>query len=175
MKDKIAEIIAIVGVFIIGLYIGYDLGTPPKKSVSDYELEEEIRAEYYDDGYNAGVYDSYDLVCYILSNNGKDDRYLDEAYLFNDGIFKVLYNKLDEDTAEQIADDMFDYSLDIGILDGDEMFAEHVKELSNEGILKKDYEEESLSNDWYDTALENAKKLDEEQRQKMYEELKNQE
>lgn len=28
---------------------------------------------------------------------------------------------------------------------------------------------------WYDTALENAKKLDEEQRQKMYEELKNQE
>ena len=100
---------------------------------------------------------------------------MDEAYLFNDGIFKVLYNKLDEDTAEQIADDMFDYSLDIGILDGDEMFAEHVKELSNEGILKKDYEEESLSNDWYDTALENAKKLDEEQRQKMYEELKNQE
>lgn len=33
----------------------------------------------------------------------------------------------------------------------------------------------NTDDDWYDTALENAKKLDEEQRQKMYEELKNQE
>ena len=82
---------------------------------------------------------------------------------------------MDDDTAERILEEMLDnYSFEAYPLLDDANFEKNVKALKEKGKLKEEDNNSSVSS-WYDIALENAKKLDEEQRQKMYEELKNQE
>lgn len=175
MKRKIADVILIVAV-LVGVFItGYEFGKPPEKTAIDYELEEENRLEYYHDGYDDGVYDSYTFINSFLYNDYEDKRFLDEPFLFYDGIGKVLYDNLDDDTAERILEEMLDnYSFEAYPLLDDANFEKNVKALKEKGKLKEEDNNSSISS-WYDIALENAKKLDEEQRQKMYEELKNQE
>lgn len=176
MKRKAIDIVFIVAVLVAVFITGYEFGKPPEKTAIDYELEEENRLEYYDNGYDEGVYDSYTFINSFLYNDYEDKRFLDEPFLFYDGIGKVLYDNLDDDTAEKILEEMLDnYSFEAYPLLDDVNFEKNVKNLKENGTLEKGEDNNPSDDSWYAIALENAKKLDEEQRQKMYEELKNQE
>lgn len=139
MKRKIADVILIVAV-LIGVFItGYEFGKPPEKTAIDYELEEENRLEYYYDGYDDGVYDSYTFINSFLYNDYEDKRFLDEPFLFYDGIGKVLYDNLDDDTAERILEEMLDnYSFEAYPLLDDVNFEKNVKGLKEKGTLKEE-------------------------------------
>ena len=134
---KAIDIIFIVAVLVAVFITGYEFGKPPEKTVIDYELEEEEKLEYYYDGYDEGVFDSYTFINTFLYNDDENKRFLDEPFLFYDGIGQVLYDNLDDDTAEKILEEMLDnYSFDAHPLLDDVNFEKNVKKLKENGTME---------------------------------------
>ena len=169
MKKKLAYIICSVAILGIVFYSGYEAGKPPQKTEVDYELEQEELNSYYDAGYDDGIYDSYDLVYSLFNNSKKEGIFLDEPCLFNDGIGRVLYDNLDDNTAEKILEKMMDYTADTSFMINETTFEDKVKKLKEVSIKDED------TDDWYEIAEENAEKADQEYRDKLDEQLHNNE